>query len=543
MRLRVAMFVVSLAMLMLILVSCSNGRPEPTSIYSPTPVAPTATPAPTSTLAPTAGTRPTSVPVPSPAPAPTATAVPVPTATPFPIATPQPTPTPRPAFAPTSVPVPSPAPASTTTATPTPTFVTTRTPTPTSAPVSILTAVPAPTSTPMPTPANTPTPVPTDTPKPIHAPTSTHTPTPANAPTPVPTDTAIPIRTPTQLPTGSSFPSAGESFVAVSSGGYHTCALRANGEVMCWGAHPKPDAFQRWIDRGQASPPENERFVSISSGLVHTCGLRDDGTVVCWGFVKDDWGDDDLGGTTIVRLGLATSPVWWGQTPPPEGEVFVSISSGGGHTCGLRENGSAACWGNDAKGQASPPKDERFVSISSGMFHTCGHRYDDTAVCWGPEPYWGGFTAWQETPDTPYAWIAAGAGFTCGQPLDRGEMECWGWWQDALPPPKYPSRSNRFVAFSAGGGQSCGLLTDRTAVCRGIVDDFWTWKDPDKVWWEDVWMGPRQFASISSGYFHTCAIGVDEVSLVCWGSDDYGQSSPPGGERLERPEPVGEPPS
>ena len=178
MRLRVVMFVVSLAMLMLILVSCSNGRPEPTSIYSPTPAAPTATPLPTSTPAPTAGTRPTSVPLPSPAPAPTATAVPSPTATPFPIATPQPTPTPRPAFAPTTVPVPSPAPASTTTATP------------------AATASPLPVATPRPTPTPRPalTPVPTSKPVPSPpAPTST----PTAAPQPPPTPKPIPTHTPT----------------------------------------------------------------------------------------------------------------------------------------------------------------------------------------------------------------------------------------------------------------------------------------------------------------------------------------------------------
>ncbi len=35
---------------------------------------------------------------------------------------------------------------------------------------------------------------------------------------------------------------------------------------------------------GQTELPRAERFASISSGVYHTCGLRLDGTVVCWGY-------------------------------------------------------------------------------------------------------------------------------------------------------------------------------------------------------------------------------------------------------------------
>ena len=34
---------------------------------------------------------------------------------------------------------------------------------------------------------------------------------------------------------------------------------------------------------GQADPPQGESLVSISAGTHHTCGLKADGSAVCWG--------------------------------------------------------------------------------------------------------------------------------------------------------------------------------------------------------------------------------------------------------------------
>ena len=39
---------------------------------------------------------------------------------------------------------------------------------------------------------------------------------------------------------------------------------------------------------------------------------------------------------------------------PPSGE-FASVSAGRLHTCGVRQDDSVECWGNDDYGQATPP--------------------------------------------------------------------------------------------------------------------------------------------------------------------------------------------
>ena len=225
-------------------------------------------------------------------------------------------------------------------------------------------------------------------------------------------------------------------FVAVSSGGFHTCALNESGETICWGALPidSPRGF-RPVDFGQTQPPEGERLVAISSGGFHTCGLRKDGTAVCWG----------------ARIGDSTDgygTVGHGQTSAPEDEVFVAISSGGAHTCGLREEGSPVCWGSNGAGQSMPPAGERFVSISSGSGNSCGLREDGIAVCWGPKPYKGEYGGYEAPPEDQFVFIDSASGYTCGI-LRSGYPKCWGAYTDVNFPARYPT-SGKYTSISGG---------------------------------------------------------------------------------------------
>ena len=55
--------------------------------------------------------------------------------------------------------------------------------------------------------------------------------------------------------------SPGGSFDSVSAGYYHTCGVRTNGTVQCWGLNE--DRAGNVV--GQASPPD-ESFASVSAG-------------------------------------------------------------------------------------------------------------------------------------------------------------------------------------------------------------------------------------------------------------------------------------
>jgi hypothetical protein len=126
----------------------------------------------------------------------------------------------------------------------------------------------------------------------------------------------------------------------------HTCGIRADGTLACWG----DDAS------GQIDAPAGA-FTQLSAGLLHTCALRTDGTIACWGRNDD------------------------GRASPPAG-TFTEAAAGYWHSCGLKSDGTAACWGDDAYGSATPPLG-KFIDITAGGYFTCGLRASGNVVCWG----------------------------------------------------------------------------------------------------------------------------------------------------------------
>jgi hypothetical protein len=170
-----------------------------------------------------------------------------------------------------------------------------------------------------------------------------------------------------------------EQFVQLTGGYYHVCGLRADGVPKCWGAGSfdrTPDCMSLKYDCGQAQPPPDEKFVQLAAGMVHTCGLRADGSVKCWG--------------AGVTSGTEASALKYGQAQPPD-EEFSWISAGYVHNCGIRKSdGTAVCWGaGTAEGtanydqQQSVPPDASFAVLSAGLFQTCGLTTQHQIVCWG----------------------------------------------------------------------------------------------------------------------------------------------------------------
>src|SRR2546427_7389 len=135
--------------------------------------------------------------------------------------------------------------------------------------------------------------------------------------------------------------------VTVVTGGYHTCALLGDGTMWCWGRNAQGQLGDGTAGTGCAQTtglcsPIPVRVggitspLAITAGGYHTCALLGDGTVWCWGrSVEGERGDGTpTSSSTPVRVGGITSSA-----------VAIAAGHGGLHTCALLSDGSVKCWG------------------------------------------------------------------------------------------------------------------------------------------------------------------------------------------------------
>ena len=198
-------------------------------------------------------------------------------------------------------------------------------------------------------------------------------------------------------------PTPAGRFSQVSAGEGHGCALRWDGGLVCWGNN----------EHGQAEPPAG-RFSQVSAGgeeyyypaprmndyRGHSCAVRADGGLVCWGYNGDRRAEAPSGRFSQVSAGVDHScalrvdggVVCWGsneqgQTEAPTGR-FSQVSAGYQRSCALRSDGGVSCWGWDWSGYGlglgeSVAPAGQFSQVSAGGDQSCALRDDGAVVCWG----------------------------------------------------------------------------------------------------------------------------------------------------------------
>ena len=207
-------------------------------------------------------------------------------------------------------------------------------------------------------------------------------------------------------------------------------------------------------------------FMMISAGFQHSCGIAPDGTAFCWG--RGNSGQLGNGGT-----GSSDTPV-----AVATGSKFTWISAGGDHSCGITTSGAALCWGSNIDGQLG--------NGSSGSI---------SAV---PVAVAGGLT---------FTRISASTGTRAAVPLIG-------------------------VPFKPNGvGHTCALTSGGVVFCWGDDRDLQLGRGPftggGSISTTPVQVGQGErgagvtFTSVSAGSRHSCGVGSDG-SAYCWGSNVFG---------------------
>ena len=224
----------------------------------------------------------------------------------------------------------------------------------------------------------------------------------------------------------------------LASGGQHACALRLSNGIWCWGLGNIGQLGNGVISQtsGEAEPVAVSGIddaAEISAGWNHTCALRNDGTIWCWG--GNEHGQ--LGDGTLENR----------PAPVQAGDIsdFTSLAAGGFGTCGIRSNETVWCWGDGDRGtlgdgnstdSAVPVQVSGLIGaqrIAMGFFTVCAWTNPDI-YCWG-EVAWAG----SATSATPIE--GDGDARLRVMAVDRNlvfvdsEQRLWQWWfeQGALP--------------------------------------------------------------------------------------------------------------
>ncbi len=239
---------------------------------------------------------------------------------------------------------------------------------------------------------------------------------------------------------------------------------------------------------------------SVSVGAVHTCGLKADGTAFCWG--SNRYGQLGVLKTdTTCGSGATKYPC---SVRPQRVELnakFAMISAGQNHTCGITTLREAYCWGANDQGQLG--------SVSPG----------------GPIP---------ARIDAPLPWTQISAGFShsCGVRTD-GTVACWGendrgqigvgnFFNSGVP--ARISFNEPVAEVSAGQGRSCARTLSNRVYCWGAI---WL-RSQDGLELSRSQATPQavpgspNIVSLSVGALTTCGTG-DDGRAYCWEANPRGE--------------------
>lgn len=297
---------------------------------------------------------------------------------------------------------------------------------------------------------------------------------------------------------------------AVTTGDKHTCAIKADRTLMCWGSNATGLLGLNSSDISNRTNPTAVALSNLSAvavGITHSCALTSAGAVYCWGW---NYQSPIGNGVTESSAGSSTTylaPVLANITSA------TAITAGKYYNCALKSDGSVWCWGFNSGSQlgssgtplSTPTQIGGGLSgvkaISGWSAHTCAITSSNGVICWGTDTAGelgdGNNTGYSTT--TPKTVVTA----------------------SGVSPPQLTN----VVSIAAGHQFSCAVKSDGTVWCWGsngygtlgasiLASGYSTFA--------------RQISSISNavqvaaGERHACAL-ISDGSVKCWGANPFGQ--------------------
>ena len=352
-----------------------------------------------------------------------------------------------------------------------------------------------------------------------------------------------------------------EGWQAVGVGAAHSCAIRIDGTLYCWGSNASGQ-LGVGAARGKCGRPSTEceggpravapalRFSAVSPGQRHTCAITTDQVLYCWG--ENLQFQTATEGAPFVRIPVAVS----------QSLLFVDVGAGATHSCAVRTNGVVYCWGDGTLGAlgrgdtissvrpAPIVSPERFVQVRSGRLRSCAIALDGGLWCWGLE--------WESTSGNvdffherllphrivglpPVKDVSVSSSSICAVALD-GTAYCWesnGFGQLGLgnitgtPTPTAVLTAERFQNASSGIIQSCATAVDGRALCWGN-NSFGQLGVPrpgehcgsaglECSTRPIAVFGQQRFRAVATGAGnHSCGVTLSSA-VLCWGLGSAGQ--------------------
>jgi alpha-tubulin suppressor-like RCC1 family protein len=306
--------------------------------------------------------------------------------------------------------------------------------------------------------------------------------------------------------------------LAIATGNSFTCALLANGQVVCWGK--------------MTARPAVAGATSIAAGGNQACVIQAHG-VGCWkesGVVRAIAGLETA--TSIGVSGTRACAVLAnGSARCDDGLLLgdaTQVAVGDPAVCVRRPSGRVACWGGGDSGREVAGI-EHAVDVAAASDRACAVTKDGGVWCWsvvnddGPAQIAGPGDAVSVAVNREHACVVRRS----------GQVSCWGTGSLGQLGQGKPESTRQMVGVASvenathvatGGGHSCALASNGHVWCWGFnhsgeVTGRLTGTPGSPV---DV-VGVLGAVAVACGRRHTCALRDQRV--ICWGDDSAGQLS------------------